>query len=321
MNPLNIFQKSFLYTTICALTCLTLPLFSQGASDTSGENPTVDIEDVSQVNIEGGQSQSPFYISAKVDSIRKTDIEKGYYKHDSVEFAEADVEGGMVFYYCPAYQEGANVALRYTTTLLRWESNPWFSQEHFHTLTFTLGGFSHRVDRWFWKAQAAVNVDANEWDFNQYAWYDFLLWGRYDYCRSIGLHIGIIAQTGMKMDRVIPILGADWQMSRNWKLNLVFPVNVSIEYMLTKNWSLALAGRSFDSRHRAKKSEGKALLRYQNVGAEFAVKYEEHSMSANIHAGTTLGGDIRIANKENHHPHHYKLKPSPYVGAEATVHF
>ncbi len=51
------------------------------------------------------------------------------------------------------------------------------------------------------------------------------------------------------------------------------------------------------------------------------VKYETQYLSANIHTGSTLEGDFRVSNKNNHHPHHYHLDPSGYVGAEIEVTF
>lgn len=305
------------------LITLSLPLFTLYADNDND----VDLSDYSSVNIskveKKAESASPCSVNVLVDAVGKAKIKNGFFEGDKIEFSEGYVEGGCIFYYCPAYKEGANAALRYTATNIKWSNNPWFEQQRFNTLSLTLTGFSSRLHRWFWRGQLAVNVDANQWNMSEYANYDALLWGRYEYCKNIGLHLGLIVQTGMQMDRVYPILGADWTMSKHWKLNLVFPVNVSLEYSFNKKWSVAIAGRNFNSRHRAGPREcfKKSLVRYQNVGAEFAIKYEDKKMSANIHAGTTLGGQLRISDQHNHHPHHLKLKPAPYAGAEVSVRF
>lgn len=295
-------------------------------SGDSGDSE-VDVSDMSSENIKEPADQAkkstPFNLNTQFDAVGKAEIKEGYFKKDEVQFAQGEIELGMIFYYCEAYKEGAQAAISYTSAYLNWVNNPWFDQDHFHVVSLTLGGFSHRLRKWFWRGQVSINMDAKEWDLNEYANYDLLFWGRYEYCKNIGVHVGLIAETGMLMDRVYPIVGADWTLSKKWKLNLVYPVNVSLEYILTKKWTLALAGRTFNSRYRIAKNEGqsKALVRYENVGAEFAIKYEDTNFTANIHGGTTLGGSLRIANRHNHHPRHYKLCPAPYVGAEAALKF
>ncbi len=291
------------------------------ADDKDGQ---IDFSDFSSESIQTpGTKQSPFSGKTKIDVIQKAKIDKGFFKGDEVQFGEADVQLGSVIYYCEAYKAGAAAALSYTNTYIHWATNPWICQTNFYTATLNISGFSNRLERWLWRGQASINVDAEEWNLENYASYDFLLWGRYEQTEEIGLHVGLIVETGMLMDRVYPILGADWQISKKWKLNLILPVNVSIEYMLNSNWMLAVAGRCFNSRHRANRHEGqaKALVRYENIGAEFAVRYENRGLSANIHAGSTLGGKLRIADKQNHHPRRYKLNPAGYIGAEATLKF
>lgn len=285
---------------------------------------TTDIEDISQEQIQAKQPKgSPLSLSSTFDGIRKSDINKGYFKEDSVEFAEGNIELDLVYYYNPTYIEGATVGLGYTATYIRWENNPWFDQTHFHTVSLILGGFSKRLERWLWKGQVSINVDANEWDISEYTNYDLLLWGRYEYWDNVGIHIGFLAETGMKMDRVYPIIGFDWTLSRSWKLSLVYPVNISLDYIYNCNWSFALASRFFDSRFRVKKNQGysRALVRYSNVGGEFAIKFDDAYMTANIHFGYTFGGRLRIASRHNRHPHNYDLDASAYGGAEVTIKF
>lgn len=282
----------------------------------------IDVKDIgSETIIE--PKQGPFTLYVDFDAIGSSKINHGFYKGDKIRFAIADAELSGIFYYCPAYHEGANLSISYTYTTIEWHNNPWFNQNHFNTLSISLGGLSKRLYRWFWQGQMTINLDADHWNIDDYATYDLILWGRYTYCDHIGFHVGFIAQTGMQMDRVYPIIGADWRVSPNWKLNLVYPVNVSLEYLVNERWSLALAGRSFNTRYRIGKHEAfsKSVVRYENTGAEFAIKYHRADMTANIHAGTTLGGKFRVANRHNDHPHNYKLDPAGYVGAEVDVRF
>lgn len=279
-------------------------------------------QDIGSEQITKPAKRTPFSFSTHLDVIGPTKIRRGHFKGDEVHFATANVEAGMIVYYCPAFTEGLRVALDYTPTYLRWSQCPWFEQDHFNIVSLSLAGFTKRLDDWFWRSQLTINFDADNWS-SEYTSYDILLWGRYSYCQNIGFHLGFWAETGLQMDRVYPVIGFDWTISPKWKLNLVYPVDVALEYTLTKSWKLALAGRFFDSRFRVDHDEctSKALVRYTNVGAEFAVRYDNDAMSANIHIGTTLAGKFREANRHNHHAHSFKLDTAGYVGGEIDVKF
>lgn len=268
--------------------------------------------------------KSPFSVIASYDAIGKSKFSKKRIDDQHIRFSEGNVTAALGFYYNEEYDEGAAVSLGYTFTQMQWKENPFFDQDDFHTLNVNLAGFTRRVCNWYWKAIVIMDIDAREWDITDYSTYDMILWGRYQYCKDVHLHIGIVGQTGMKMDRVYPILGFDWKINRKWMLNAVFPMNVSIAYSITEELSVSLAGRSFDSRQRVGKDEplSKAVFRYQNIGAELGMTYDNSSwIEANIHAGATLGGKLRIASRHNKHPKHFDFKSAPYVGGELTMKF
>jgi hypothetical protein len=267
---------------------------------------------------------TPFSLSSSVDVIGKSKITKGFFKGDELLFAQAQVEAGMVFYYNPVYTEGANVALTYAVNRIQWEQNLFTNQELFHTVSLSVGFFTKRMDNWLWRAQLAANFDSPGKRFTgEYISYDGLVWGRYDYCENIGIHVGFIAQTGMRLDKAWPILGFDWQINKKMKLSLVYPTNISFNYALNKHWSMGVAARFFNVRHRIKRDEvgARDLIRYENTGAEFAIMYEATGVEYNIHAGYTLGGKYRISNPSNHHPRNIHLGCAGYVGAEVDVKF
>lgn len=307
---------SFLLLSIAINILGYLPLHSFEAA--------VELQDIGTENmIESDAKKSPFSASIFVDGVAETEIKNGFFRKDKVKFAIANGEVDFIFYYCPAYVEGANISVGYTATKIQWDQNPWFDQSRFDTLSVSLGGFTKRVNRWFWQGQLTINVDTKEWDVREYANYDFLMWGRYTFSDRIGVHVGLIVETGMKMDRVYPILGMDWQISKAWKLNLIFPLNASLQYAMTQHWSFAVASRFFNVRYRVERDEAfsRALIRYQNLGGEFAVMYNSDNFTINVHAGSTVGGRIRIANRDNHHPRHYRLNPSFYAGVEVDATF
>lgn len=277
-------------------------------------------QDLGSEQINKPAKRTPFSFNTHLDVVAPTKISKGFNKGDEVHYAVAEVEAGMVFYYCPTYTEGARVAIGYSPTYLRWGENFWFKQDHFNILSVTIAGFTKRIDDWFWRTQLSINLDTEKW-VAPYTSYDLLLWGRYTYSQSIGLHFGFWAETGLHMDRVYPVIGFDWRISPAWKLSAVYPVNVSLDYALSQTWSLALAGRFFDSRFRAHEHASKPLVRYTNVGVEFAIKYENDTMSGNIHVGSTVGGKYRVANRHNFHAENFYLDPAAYAGGEIDVKF
>lgn len=307
-------HKHILILTLCMMWS---SLTSLGAAETD-----IDPSDFGSESI-GPAPNTPLSINSSFDYISNSKIAKGFFKNDEVRFAEGTVDAGFVFYYSPAYSEATNLSLGYTETLLDWEQNPWFSQKRFSTVSLALGGFTGRLSDWMWRGQLQVNYDTGSQFSAEYFNYDLILWGRYSTWESFGLHIGLVAQTGMRMDRVFPILGIDWQISKKWKLSAIFPMNISLEYAATSSWFLSIAARAFDSRHRVKDNEShpRSVVRYLNAGAECMVKYAKGLWTFNIHGGTTLGGRYRIANQRNHYAHNYKLKPSPYGGLEADLKF
>jgi hypothetical protein len=285
---------------------------------------TVDFNDYGSEQVtEASSKLTPFFLNARADYICDSTIKDGFYEKDPFKFATVGLELGFVFYYNPVYTEGSTASIGYNKTRLSWTGNPWFDQQQFSTATLTFTGFSSRFNHWNWKGQLTLTTDADEWSLSDYTYYDTLLWGRYCYNPCLGFHIGFLLQTGMKMNQIYPILGFDWQMHPLWKLNVVFPVNLSLEYQFRNCWSLALAIRNFDNRFRVGKEEAhsQSLIRYRNVGNEIAIKYETKSLFVNIHAGYTWNGKFRVANNNNQHAAHYKLKPSAYYGAEAVVKF
>lgn len=266
----------------------------------------------------------PFSIVSTYDGVAKAKFKKREYKGEHLDFSTGSIEGGGVFYYNADYHEGFNLNLGFTATKIYWEHNYFLTQHKFKTVTVSLGSFTERIDNWLWRAQIAVNADEAGKKFTgAYLNYDLLIWGRYQYTPVIGIHTGFIVQTGMRMDKGWPIFGFDWQISHKWRLSVVYPVDISLNYSFTPHWIIGGGARAFNTRHRIKRDECHSgyLVRYENVGAEFFVKYDNKNAIFNLHLGSTLGGRYRVSNRENRHPHTFKLLGSFYGGAEANVRF
>ena len=267
--------------------------------------------------------QGPFTLDVSGDWIGKSDV----HGHDrgTIQYDHIDTAAKAVVWYNECYKEGIQVGVSYDHCRLDWTKNPFFKKKKYNTFSALFAFFTHRVSDWNWITSVQYNIDADKWNFNEYSTWDLLLWGRYEHFCNVGLHAGIYAQTGMKLDRVWPVIGFDWKINHKWKLNAIFPINVSLIYTVNRNWALSVAGRFFNDRHRAG-NEGfyrKALWRYTNTGAELGVTYTawRGHLTANAHVGYTLGGRLRISNMHNHHVHHRRFKDAPYAGGELTFNF
>lgn len=288
-----------------------------------GDNSSANIEPVAAEEDCGG----PFKIEVAADYVGEAKIKKNCHGLKDVTFATGIAEVNFVFYYDKCYKEGAAIAVGYERTYLDVKNNPYFKQRDFDTVSVFLSGFTERACDWEWRGQVTVNFDNIEsWNYSDYMNYDLLLWGRYHYCEDIGLHIGFLAQTGMKIDRVYPVIGIDWKYNCDWKFNLIFPLNISVVYTITPSWSVSVASRFFDQRHRAKKShEGlfsEALWSYRTAGGELALMYNPTKcITANIHGGYDFGGHLKIADRHYHHRKRLRLDGAPYAGASLDWNF
>lgn len=308
-------MKTLKYVTFFStLLLFSAPLYSDVGQDSWA------LEDISNPKKQPG----PFRVEGEFDTIAKARINKEGFHHQKLSLSNWQGAIGMAFCYFPKEREAYAAGVSYNFTRLCWNENPYFHQKNFNEVSFLLRLFSNRFCDWVWQGELAINVDADYWDLNDYMNYDIVLWGRHTYNDYINLHIGAIVQTGMKMDRVYPVIGFDYTISKCWQLNAVFPVNISLEYKYTSNLSAAFAMRFFDLRYRTGRNEplSRGLFSYRDSGLEFALLYEEDpTLEANIHAGYTCGGMLRISNRHNKHPKHFRLDPAPYVGGELVWSF
>jgi len=289
------------------------------------DDAIIENQNVSKENMqtEENAKQGIFNVSAKGDWIQKAKIDKRGFPHNHLKFWQANAEATAIVYYNPQCKEGLALGVGYDHVYFNWNENFYFCQKKFDALTFALSAFSMRVCDWLWQAQISMNCDTRHWNFSEYTNYDLFLWGRYEFCNDVNFHAGFYAQTGMKIDHIYPVLGFDWKINEQWKLNLVYPFNMSLVYTYTDTLSAALAVRLFNVRYRVGKHEPlrEGLFQYRNAGLEFVVNYDNKKYSANVHAGYTWGGQFVISDKNNKHKRHFNLDAAPYVGGEIAVKF
>ncbi len=269
----------------------------------------------------------PFSIGSYADWTGKADFQHRHCKRklDTVQYGEAEADANMVFYYDRCNKEGLVASASYTFTQIKWE-NPYFNQSDFNTASVAVSGFTERAQDWRWAGQVKINFDNLEhFKFADYITFDLLLSGRYAYSECFGLHWGVLALTGYRIDRIYPILGFDWQISEDFKLNMVYPLNISLAYSITKEWTALIAGRAFDSRHRvgADQPVSRGLVEYRAAGVEAQIAYESSNkrIEGDIHAGQILGGTVKASNKSHHHIKRYPFDTAPYVGGHIAIKF
>lgn len=279
-------------------------------------------EDEEEISQTSDEDSGPFKASVTYDFVGAAKIDEVGFKHDHVTFSNVDIGIGSIIYYDAPHKEGIYVSLDYEVTRLKWTNNPFFTQTKYHTATVGLAAFTSRACHWDWQAYIGANIDTDHTSWS-YTTYDLLLWGRYEYCEGFGLNGGFVAETGMRADRVVPLLGIDWTINDRWQLNAIFPVNMSINYKIDCNWTAAGVIRIFTSRHRVGEHAAipEGIWIYRNSGVEGAINYDLGTFHVNFHAGCTLGGRVKVTDREYHHSQRYDLRAAPYVGGEVSYRF
>lgn len=282
----------------------------------------IDLEDLSSQNIKENP-RGPFSVEISGDYTGRADFDHNDFKYFT--FATGEINLNFVFRYEKCYKEGAALGVSYMRTRLDWKFNPFFTQKDIDSVSLNLAGFSEWLEDWIWKAQINVNFDNIEyWNLEDYMNYDLILWGRYACGDNLGIHLGFFALTGMKIDRLFPIIGIDWTYSCHWKVNLVFPMNISVIYTIDKCWSISLASRFITQRHRVKKDQfySRGLWFYTSSGAELALKYSPREwFSVDIHAGENFGGHLKVADRHYQNSRRLKFGAATYAGAQVDINF
>lgn len=268
-------------------------------------------------------SPGPYTLRASFDIVGKAKFTNRPFKGEKFRFSEYDIDANAVVYHNECRKEGIFLGAGYTRYDLDWNENPYFDENDYDMVSVSAGFYSHRLYNWDWKGSVKMNFNPDHLNFNDYVTWDLLLWGRYELASDWGFHAGFLVLTGMKIDRVYPIVGLDWTINEHWKVNAIFPLNFSVIYSLDCNWSFALASRFWDVRQRTGKTEplSRAVWEYRNIGGELSANYKVGGWNFNAHVGYTSGGRLKISDRHLNHSHKLNFAGSPYVGAEVAYNF
>lgn len=267
---------------------------------------------------------SPFRIDLRTDFIGESKTTNDLYRGEKLHYSESQADISGVFYYDADNHEALLAQFGFNSTQLYWQENPLFDQRYFNNYIFALTGVTQRLCGWTWQAYASMNMDSKNVGLNNFTTYDLIMWGKYQYTNNINVHVGFLGWTGLKIDKILPILGFDWTFCDKWTINAIFPINVSVIYAINDRWNVTAAGRFFWNRHRIQKDEllTEGIWEYRNSGAELGVNYFLHNLATvNLHVGYAFGGNVQLSNKNHKHTKKYEFESAPYAGGEISVNF
>ena len=201
-----------------------------------------------------------------------------------------------------------------------WAKNPRFRGNDYNFANASVSWISTSMKNWRWIVGGATSVDASTVDFGHSGVYYGVLWGRYQYSKTLGMHIGGYGYGGVKNGYLLPIIGFDWRPECKWKFNAIFPVNLSIDYTLADNWSLyaeaSAFGRPYRFPIRAHEGIGNyhgAIFEIYSTGVDLNLKYcLPRRLTFIVGGGGNFGGWILIKNHNNEHGKYYKFNGAPY---------
>lgn len=219
---------------------------------------------------------------------------------------------------------GVVFGAQYVGTDVAWRENPSFKTTHFSYLGFTLGAYTLELDRWSWKATFSALFDTAVLDLSNYALYDALIIGEYSLPCGLYLNVGFMLELGLCKEKAWPVFGFRYDASPLWRLHLIYPIDISLEYLLTPTVTFAGAIRFLRDRHRVLDTEPApmSIYNYETLGAEATLIFRPlYTLELKGFAGSTFRGDFTISDRNNHHGIHYKFRPTFYAGGGASLKF
>ena len=210
-----------------------------------------------------------------------------------------------------------------------WLDNPRFSDSTYQFGNASLGWVSTSIKDWRWVLQTGVSVDTKTWNFGQSGVYYGLMWGRYQFSDTVGMHVGWTGYVGVQNGYMLPIIGVDWTVGNHWKCNGIFPVNLSIEYLFNKyvtaSAEVGVFGMPYRFPMRVHGGKGRfhnGIFEVYSKGLELDLNFHvDKNFSATIGGGWNFGGWILIKDHANHHPKYYHFNGAPYAQARLAFGF
>jgi hypothetical protein len=266
--------------------------------------------------------EEKFSLFADYNQIAQARFKNPTHRHRAIRFSEERAIGRYTHHIDDL--NGMTCGVGYLGTQFHFSHRPKFNQKHFDNLLLEIGAYTKEIDKWRLDANLNIQMNTEHLSLSRYTFFTGLLHGQYKWHEKRNLHIGILSYSGMRYSRVLPVIGIDYKPSEKWKLNLIFPLNVSAVYSINSNWSTEVGLRYFLARQRLQDDDrlSRGLVAYRNWGAEAGINYKcGDRITFNAHVGESLGGRMRVSHRDDRHRHHYEIKSAPYFGLMAKIAF
>jgi hypothetical protein len=229
----------------------------------------------------------------------------------------SDNDFTLSYIYPSYYKSVLSLSIGYEYTLYKQNTHMFSQQESFHN-GFASVGIQNNYFRkitLFGEASAYFNLEQVGSD-STLAYVTG--YGRYALLNCLGLSLGAIYRGGISSNRVWPICGLEWDISKQWDLHLVYPIDMSLNYHLNSCWSFSCNGRLLNNRQRLKDTDkvSAGFIQYENYGVELDATYEWNQiLFSQVGVGYLLGGKFSTSHRN------YNQENTPYVNAQFALRF
>ena|GEM_PF-1085870 len=264
----------------------------------------------------------PISVSGSYLNVSKTHFRTPGFQNETLKYRQT--EAAFAFTHPFSQFCGLIFGAGWIGTEVDMQNNPNFDETLFNYANLSLGGFNKTFPDWTWTLTLAAYLDLENFSFIDYALYDGVLWGKYDLCKSIELDFGAIVEVGLHKERVWPIVGFVYLPCDNWRISVVYPVDISVKYSFFSYWRAGGSIRFLRNRHRVGPNQPnpQSIFEYRTAGGELDLTFEPVPFfSITGFTGSTFNGDFKVTNRNNHHATHYKFKGSFYSGLSAILSF
>ncbi len=213
--------------------------------------------------------------------------------------------------------------VEFNTFIMDWDRNPTFNRSRFNYIQYSLTFYSTALEKWRWILRADYNMDIKH-PYASYGLFSTLAWGAYELNERWHYHVGFLTYQGMRGGWVYPLIGLDYTLNKEWRFQVIFPIDYAIEYSINKYWRLSLKGRPLRERFRVGSHEPqpRSIFNYSSVGSEFNVHYERFlRLEVEAFVGYNWGGTLYIKNHRGKNAFYTNFGGAPYAGATLNFGF
>jgi hypothetical protein len=272
---------------------------------------------------DGGQPQChPFALSGTYVNVTRAKFREPKLAKQSIHYQQWDNAFGYTHSVSP--NSGFIFGSGWISSRIDMVDNPNFDETLFNYVNFSVAGFTTVLPKWVWMVTAAAYLDMDNFSFIDYALYQGILWGRYDFSDKIEFDFGLIVELGLRKEKLWPLIGFIYYPADRFSLSVIYPVDISLEYEICPTLSVEGAMRFLRNRHRVGQSEPnpQAIFEYRSSGFELDLNYTPfRSALLTGFIGSTFRGNFQVSDHNHDHTHHYKFKNSLYTGFTAAVNF